>query len=72
MTTEPHQFDPSTYDARSVHKPLSQLMREADADRAEATAEMLAGAWRRLKRLFTGARKEPWQKEAEEDTRLAA
>lgn len=72
MTCEIHRFDPSTYDARNVHKPLGQLMREAEAYRSQEVSRMVAALWARVKRAFTGGHKEPWQEEAEQDTRLAA
>ena len=72
MSCEIHRFDPSTYDAREVHKPLGQLMREAEGYRSQELARLSTALWRGVKRMFAVGRKEPWQQEAEEDTRLAA
>lgn len=72
MPCEIHRFDPSTYDAREINKPLSQLMREAETYRSRELGRMIAAAWHRVGLLFSKGRKERWQEQAEQDTRLAA
>lgn len=52
MSGNIHRFDPSTYDASEVHKPLAQIMREAEAERSRAGARMLGALWREITWLF--------------------
>lgn len=80
MRNNVHYFDPSTYDPKSVHKPLSQLMREAELERSRAAASIAAAVWRGLKSLFSPAPAAVVSKETPaqsgtptaKDTRLAA
>lgn len=80
MRNNVHYFDPSTYDAKTVHKPLSQLMREAELERAHAAAAIAETVWKAVRALFRPAPAAVIAKEtpsqagtpAAKDTRLAA
>jgi hypothetical protein len=66
-----YRFDPSTYDAKLVHKPLAQLMREAEIERAKAAHSLFSEIWRSITALF-GARQSETPPAQEHDRRLAA
>lgn len=51
-----HRFDPSTYDAKLVHKPLAQLMREAEIERAKAAHSIFSEIWRSIAAQFRARR----------------
>ncbi len=44
MSNKAYLFDPSTYDAKSVHKPLAQIMREAEYIRSQESGRLIADA----------------------------
>lgn len=52
MSSNIHRFDPSTYDASAVHKPLAQIMREAEIERSRTGARLFVALWREIKWLF--------------------
>ena len=52
MPGDIHRFDPSTYDAKSVNKPLAQIMREAERERSETGARIVADLFRSFIALF--------------------
>ena len=70
MSSTIHRFDPSTYDAKTIHKPLSQLMREAEMLRAELGGRMIVDAWKGFISLFRSKKSAPTP--ATDETRLAA
>lgn len=76
MSNNIYRFDPSNYDSRSVDKPLSQLMREAETERSRQGARYIVAGWNRLMQLFGPPKPQKPQKAApqsvKETPRLAA
>ena len=52
MSSNVYLFDPSTYDAQAVYKPLAQIMREAEYVRSQESGRLIAAAFKRLAGLF--------------------
>ena len=52
MSSNLYLFDPSTYDAKSVDKPLVQIMREAERARSHESSRLIGHAVRSLVGLF--------------------
>ena len=66
-----YRFDPSTYNAKLVHKPLAQLMREAEIERAKAAHSIFSEIWRSITAQFR-ARRTDAHVAPKSDHRLAA
>ena len=66
-----YRFDPSNYDAKLVHKPLAQLMREAEIERAKAAHSLFSEIWRSITAQFR-ARRSDAHDAPKSDHRLAA
>ena len=54
MPSNLYLFDPNEISRKSDNKPLSQIVREAEVARAEASARLIRNAVKRVVALFAG------------------
>jgi hypothetical protein len=52
MPSNIYLFDPSTVSANSDHKPLVQILREAELARSQQSAQVIRNAFKRVAALF--------------------